>query len=101
MEHPLCEECKRKGILRPSTCVDHIIPWPICADRFYDRSNLQALCEDCNNRKGQQDKRKIQEWRRAHGEDGGHHNLGVACLKTPPAKGREEKSDFGGLIKML
>lgn len=65
-EHPLCAECQRKGIIRPATCVDHIEPWPICADRFFDRSNLQSLCDDCNHEKGQRDKKKIQEWRRDH-----------------------------------
>ena len=65
-EHPLCAECNRKGIIRPATCVDHIVPWPICADRFYDRTNLQALCDECNHEKGQRDKKKIQEWKRTH-----------------------------------
>lgn len=66
-EHPLCEECKRQGRLRPATCVDHKQPWPICGEQgFFDRNNLQALCDDCNNRKGNQDKRKIQEWRKTH-----------------------------------
>ena len=65
-EHPLCEECKRHGIIKPATCVDHIEPWPICADRFYDRTNLQALCDECNHLKGQRDKKKIQEWKRTH-----------------------------------
>lgn len=63
-EHPLCAECQRKGIIKPSTCVDHIIPWPICKDRFYDRTNLQALCDECNIRKGNRDKKIIQKWRR-------------------------------------
>lgn len=65
--HPLCEECKRKGILKAATCVDHIEPWPICADRFFDTSNLQALCDECNTEKGNRDKKKIQEWKRNHG----------------------------------
>lgn len=65
-EHPLCEECRKKGIIKASTCVDHIEPWPICGDRFYDRSNLQALCDECNHLKGQRDKKKIQEWKQAH-----------------------------------
>ena len=39
---------------------DHVIPWPICADRFYDRTNLQSLCDECNNIKGQKDKKLIQ-----------------------------------------
>ena len=65
-EHPLCEMCKRNGIVKPATCVDHIEPWPICGDRFYDRSNLQALCDECNHLKGQQDKKRIQEYKRTH-----------------------------------
>ena len=75
-EHPLCAECQRKGIIRPATCVDHIVPWPICQDDFFNRSNLQALCEDCNHEKGQRDKKRIQEWRRTHG-DGGRPNLSM------------------------
>ena len=65
-EHPLCAECQRHGVIRPSTCVDHIEPWPICADRFYDRTNLQALCDECNHLKGQQDKKLIQEYKLKH-----------------------------------
>lgn len=72
-EHPLCAECNRRGIIRPATCVDHIIPWPICADRFFDRTNLQALCDECNHEKGQKDKKKIQEWKRQ--QAGGGQNL--------------------------
>ena len=63
-EHPLCEECKRNGKLKAAECVDHIDPWPICKDYFFDRRNLQALCFECNNLKGQRDKQRIQEWRR-------------------------------------
>lgn len=55
--HPLCAECERQGRLTAATCVDHIIPWPVCGD-FYDESNLQALCNECNNLKGQRDKQK-------------------------------------------
>ena len=66
-EHPLCEECKRRGIIRSATCVDHIEPWPVCGEeKFYDRSNLQSLCDKCNNEKGQRDKKKIQEWKNKH-----------------------------------
>lgn len=63
-EHPLCEECKRKGILKAAQCVDHIDPWPICKDYFFERRNLQALCYQCNIDKGNKDKIRIQEWRR-------------------------------------
>ena len=66
INHPLCERCRQRGIIRAATCVDHIVPWPICADSFYDRSNLQALCDECNHLKGQQDKKRIQEWKKNH-----------------------------------
>ena len=50
-----------------ASVVDHIKPWPICGlDGFYDRKNLQALCEKCNHAKGQRDKKLIQEWRKTH-----------------------------------
>lgn len=66
--HPLCEMCKAKGIIKPATCVDHIEPWPICADRFYDLKNLQSLCDECNHLKGQRDKKRIEQWRLTHGQ---------------------------------
>lgn len=68
-DHPLCEECKRNGIIKAAECVDHIDPWPICKDYFFDRRNLQALCNSCNHLKGQRDKERIQEWNRTHNED--------------------------------
>ena len=60
--HPLCEECRRKGIVKAAECVDHIDPWPIGKDYFFDTRNLQALCNHCNNEKGNRDKRRIREW---------------------------------------
>ena len=68
--HPLCEECKRNGIIKEAQCVDHIDPWPICEDYFYDTKNLQALCFRCNNLKGQRDKARIRVWRAQNGEGG-------------------------------
>lgn len=65
-DHPLCEECKKNGILKAAQCVDHIVPYPICKDYFFDRRNLQALCFDCNAKKGIKDRPKIQEWKRTH-----------------------------------
>lgn len=58
-DHPLCEICKSKGITRASEVTDHIIPWPVCKD-FYNRQNLQALCQECNRAKGNRDKAMIQ-----------------------------------------
>ena len=62
MMHPLCEECKRRGIIRAGEVTDHIIPWPVCQD-FYDENNLQTLCKDCNHAKGQKDKKLIQSYK--------------------------------------
>lgn len=66
-QHPLCEECRKKGVITSAAVVDHIIPFPVCED-FFDRNNLQSLCETCNHAKGQRDKKLIQEWRRNHPE---------------------------------
>lgn len=64
IEHPLCEECRRKGVTTSATVVDHIVPYPICESYFFDRRNLQSLCDECNHKKGQHDKKMIQEWRK-------------------------------------
>lgn len=63
--HPLCERCRKNGIIRPAQCVDHIVPAVMCED-FYDRNNLQALCNECNMIKGHEDKEKIQRWKQEH-----------------------------------
>lgn len=70
-QHPLCAECQRKGIIAPATCVDHIIPYPICKDYFFDESNLQPLCDKCNAEKGNWDKEAIRLWRLKHNERDG------------------------------
>lgn len=63
--HPLCEECRKKGIIRAAEVTDHIIPFPVCGrEGFFSTDNLQSLCENCNNEKGQRDKQVIQQWRR-------------------------------------
>jgi len=54
--HPLCERCKAKGIIKAAECVDHKIPWPHCTD-FFDESNLQSLCLQCNMEKGFEDEK--------------------------------------------
>lgn len=65
--HPLCARCQAQGIIRPAQCVDHIIPVPICQD-FYDIHNLQSLCNECNMLKGNEDKKKIQQWKQDHSQ---------------------------------
>ena len=49
--HPLCEECLRHGIATPATVVDHIIPHRGDPKLFWERSNWQALCKKCHDRK--------------------------------------------------
>ncbi|KIF80784.1 HNH endonuclease family protein [Noviherbaspirillum autotrophicum] len=66
-EHPLCEcdECRREGLIIPSTVVDHIVPHklkeakdsgdPAAVTRaqslFWDRKNWQAMSKPCHDRK--------------------------------------------------
>lgn len=62
--HPLCAACAAKGIIKAAQVADHIIPYPVCGvEGFFNESNLQALCEDCNNIKGQRDKKIINKWK--------------------------------------
>lgn len=66
-EHPLCAQCLKEGRVTPAEVVDHITPYPICGDSgFYDRDNLQSLCQQCNITKGNQDKKRIQDWCKRH-----------------------------------
>ena len=61
IDHPLCEECKRNGMIKPSQITDHIIPYPI--KDFWNRDNWQALCKSCNNAKGERDKKILNEYK--------------------------------------
>ena len=63
--HPLCAICASKGVIKAAQVTDHVTPWPVCGvEGFFDEGNLQALCEACNNEKGQRDKAVIAKWRR-------------------------------------
>lgn len=69
--HPLCEECKRNGVIKAAEVTDHIIPWPVCGvEGFFNRDNFQSLCSDCNHAKGQRDKAVISQWRREKAQRG-------------------------------
>lgn len=50
-EHPLCEECLKKGIIEPAEVVDHRIPHKGDPVLFWDESNWQALSKRCHDRK--------------------------------------------------
>lgn len=63
--HPLCIECKKRGILQPTEVVDHIVPFPVCGD-FWNQENWQPLCKKCNVAKGNRDKKLIEEYKQKH-----------------------------------
>lgn len=52
--HGLCEECQKKGILRPAYIVHHKIPLDDESAKNPEISlnfeHLQAVCIDCHNR---------------------------------------------------
>lgn len=50
-EHPLCESCQARGIVRPSQVVDHVIPHRGSETLFWDPSNHSAKCHPCHNKK--------------------------------------------------
>ena len=49
---PLCRECKRRGIIKLAKIVDHIIDMKDKPELALDPHNLQPLCDDCHNIKG-------------------------------------------------
>ena len=49
--HPLCVECMKEGRYVRATDVDHIKPHRGDRSLFWDRSNWQALCKRCHDRK--------------------------------------------------
>ncbi len=46
-EHPLCEDCRQKGLVTPATEIHHIVPVAQGGERF-DEKNLVALCHRCH-----------------------------------------------------
>lgn len=47
--NPLCVYCKRKGKLTAASVVDHVIPHRGDQVKFWDETNLQALCAPCHD----------------------------------------------------
>lgn len=43
---PLCEECKRRGVVKTATTVDHVKPKSEGGDDSLE--NLQSLCDACH-----------------------------------------------------
>lgn len=48
-EHPLCVDHYARGLVEPSTVVDHIVPHKGDLTLFWRRSNWQALCKPCHD----------------------------------------------------
>lgn len=49
--NPLCCHCREVNRISAATVVDHKTPHKGDMRLFWDRSNWQALCETCHNRK--------------------------------------------------
>lgn len=49
--NPVCVICMKEGRLTPSKVVDHIIPHKGNKVLFWDKSNWQALCKRCHDKK--------------------------------------------------
>jgi len=54
-ERPMCEECRKHGIMKEAKVVDHIVPI-VKGGAPLDESNLQPLCHQCHNAKSARDK---------------------------------------------
>ena len=63
--NPLCARCQANGLFVPSQVTDHVIPVEIHGN-FWDQSNWQPLCRRCNIAKGNEDKKLINEYRKAN-----------------------------------
>lgn len=46
---PLCRFCKRDGLTTAANVVDHIAAHKGDMDLFFDRGNLQSLCDSCHS----------------------------------------------------
>lgn len=59
IRNPICEECVRVGIARPTEEVHHVVPVESGRDEAemaklaYDIDNLQSLCKECHAAKHQ------------------------------------------------
>lgn len=50
-KNPFCVRCMLKRLVVPATVVDHIIPHKGNMKLFWDKSNWQALCKACHDKK--------------------------------------------------
>lgn len=64
LENPLCQDCERKGMIRPMKVVDHIIAVEERPDLALEYSNTQSLCDFHHTLKTNADKRRKNELKR-------------------------------------
>jgi len=53
-EEPFCRVCEERGDITPSTIADHLVPVKQ-GGAFFDRANLQGVCNLCHERKSYQE----------------------------------------------
>lgn len=63
-ENPICQECERKGLIRPMKIVDHIQPIDERPDLALDLDNTQSLCEFHHTLKTNADKKRKNQQRK-------------------------------------
>ena len=76
--HPLCEECKERGIVKPAQCVHHIVEVESgqtdreCEQLCFSRGNLRALCFACHS--------ELHKQLRSHSKEA-HHKRNAERLR--------------------
>ena len=68
-EEPLCRPCQKAGFTVVATELDHIVPVSEAAERFWDETNVQPICQRCHGRKslkesGHEETPEQVEWRK-------------------------------------
>ena len=76
MDHPLCCECEREGLVVAASVVDHRLGhqhrnW---RERFWDQAGWQSLCLDCHAKKSAAE---LAEWGRA---GGAYRRMGIGGI---------------------
>lgn len=69
-ENPLCVRCKQQGRVRAGVVVDHIIPHKKNQELFWDRSNLQTLCNEHHSSVKQSEESRLLPYSSEVGKDG-------------------------------
>jgi len=57
-DSPVCEQCKKRGVIVPGREVDHIKPRSERPDLSLSIDNLQTLCKSCHSRKTAREKNR-------------------------------------------